>query len=269
MGNSKKAGLIIVKLGGSTITYKSSSKPRLRSETIKNLAKELAVVYKKYQLIIVHGAGSFGHPLAKKYRLTEGLKYKNSLEGFSKTATVMLKLNEIITGYLIKAGLPTVTLLPRGFITQTNGRMNPFDFSIIESILAKNLVPILSGDVVLDSRLGCSIISGDTIVAFLAKKLKAIKVIYLSDVDGIFDSDPKKNKKAKLIKEVDSDNLSLVLKGLKSSGRDDVTGEMEGKIKEIARNFPGVEVYITNGLKKANLQKILAGKSIGTKICFY
>lgn len=268
MGNSKRAGLIIIKLGGSTITYKSSSKPRLRNETIENLSKELATIYKNYQLIIVHGAGSFGHPLAKKYKLTEGLKYKNSAEGFSKTTDAMLKLNKIITGYLIKAGLPTVTLLPRGFITQTNGRMNPFDFSIIESILAKNLVPVLAGDVVLDSKLGCSIISGDIIVAFLAKKLKATKVIYLSDVDGIFDSDPKKNKSAQLIKEVNSDNLSLVLKGLKSSGRDDVTGEMEGKIREISRNFPGGKVHIINGLKKGNLTKIMQGQAVGSLIRF-
>ena len=88
MGNSKRLGLIIIKLGGSVVTYKDSPTPKARLSTIKNLSEELSKLHKNYQLIIVHGAGSFGHPLAKKYRLTEGLEHKDSLVGFSKTAII-------------------------------------------------------------------------------------------------------------------------------------------------------------------------------------
>ena len=63
--------LIIVKFGGSLITDKSSNTPQINNKHLKSISSILS--QSKYDLIIVHGAGSFGHPIAKKFNIEKGL----------------------------------------------------------------------------------------------------------------------------------------------------------------------------------------------------
>ncbi len=260
--------LLIVKLGGSVVTFKDSSKPKARINVINRLTQEIKEVLdkKEYGLILVHGAGSFGHPLAKKYNLSKGMKTQDQKLGFGLTTQKMIDLNSIIVSSLLKNGVPAVGLPPRAFITQSSGKLISFDHSQIKSFVEQNIVPVIFGDAVLDEQWNCSIISGDTIIPYLAKKLKTDKVIFLSDVDGIFDSDPKKNHKAKLIKEINNKNFKEILNGLTATARDDVTGEMKGKIKALQQSLKGLPVWIVNGLKEQTLQKAVKQVSIGTRL---
>lgn len=261
---------VIIKLGGSVITYKGNTAPRARIKVIHRLAKEIKSIFnsKEYRLILVHGGGSFAHPLAKKYNLSKGMKTQDQKLGFSLTTQKMIDLNSIIVSSLLKNGVPAVGLPPRAFITQSSGELIPFDHSLIKSFSEQNIVPVIFGDAVLDEQWNCSIISGDAIVPYLAKKLKADKVIFLSDVDGIFDFDPKINSKAKLIPVINNKNLDIIFRGLTATGRDDVTGEMKGKIMSIKTNLTGLQVYIGNGLKKLVLERILKGQQAGTNLHF-
>lgn len=262
--------LLIIKFGGSVITDKNQSKPKIRKATLKNLSQELYKLYQssKYQIILVHGAGSFGHPLAKKYDLQNGMKTFPQKIGFSLVSHTMLKLSMAIMQNLVQDNIPAVILPPHALIEQSSGQFQGFNHQIIQSYLNNGQVPILYGDVVPDNKWASSIISGDTIVTFLAKKLKADKVVFLSDVDGVFDSDPKKNPQAKLIPTITNKNLQIILQGLSATGRDDVTGEMYGKIMNIKNNLPNITVYIANGLKQNNLTKIVKQQQTGTKLCF-
>ena len=58
--------LMILKLGGSVITDKSTSYATADEKNIELIANEILKCKKdfNFKLIIVHGAGSFGHPLA-------------------------------------------------------------------------------------------------------------------------------------------------------------------------------------------------------------
>ncbi len=270
MGNrNRNKKLIIIKLGGSVITFKDSSVPKVRISVIKQLSLEIAKLDQKgFKIILVHGAGSFGHPLAKKYQLTRGFINKRSYEGFYKTILSMQKLNNLIINLFQQAGVPVIGLSPHGFIFQKNGKLLNFDISVIKKLMDHKLIPVLYGDPVLDIKLGCSILSGDVIVPYLAKKLHAKQVVFLSDVDGIFDDDPKINPQAKLIPQVNNKNLKKVLSGLKSSGRDDVTGEMTGKILSISQNLKRIPVIIMNGLNNGIVQAVLGRSPIGTKLRF-
>ncbi|MBU3957417.1 isopentenyl phosphate kinase family protein [Patescibacteria group bacterium] len=265
-----KQQLLLIKLGGSIITDKNKSLPTLKTSIIKRISQQLKNIYQsgKYQIILIHGAGSYGHPLAKKYNLHLGMKTREQKCGFCLTDHSMLRLNSIIMDYLLQASIPAVSLPPRSFITQSGGKLQDFNYHLIKSYLAQNQIPVLFGDVVLDNKWGCSIISGDTIVSYLAKNLKADLVIFLSDVDGIFDSDPKKNPKAKLIPEVTDKNLKQVLQGLTTNNQNDVTGEMQGKIMAIKNNLAHIPVYIINGLKAENLAKTVEQVQVGTKLLF-
>ena len=57
-------------------------------------------------------------------------------------------------------------------------------------ILANNLVPVTHGDVVFDEELGCSVASSDTIVQHLSNIFRPSHVVFVTDVDGIYDKDP-------------------------------------------------------------------------------
>ena len=262
--------LVIIKLGGSVITDKSKSIPTPRLENINNLSSEISDLYKlgKYKFILVHGAGSYGHPIAKMHSLYLGMKTVKQKMAFSKINQAMLDLNKIIMQNLIKKDLPVINFIPHTFIIQTAGKFTGMQIKSINQCLINNQIPVLYGDCVLDSKWGCSILSGDTIVSYLAQKLGANKVIFMSDVNGIYDSDPKQNPQAKLIRQINNKNLAKVLTGLTSYNKFDVTGEMKGKILKIKKDLRSIEVNIINGLNKNNLKKIMQQNQIGTRLQF-
>lgn len=262
-----KQKLLVIKLGGAVVTFKDSQIPKARISTIKRLAKEIKQISDQgYQIILVHGAGSFAHGLVKKYGIDKGMQTKQQREAFKLTQKRMLQLNKIIMDNLTQAGLASVSLPPHTFVTQNKGNLYKFNPKRVKKYLDKNEIPVLFGDMVSDKSWGCSVLSGDTIVCYLGKKFKADKVIFLSDVDGIFDADPKKNPQAKLILEITSENINQVLKYLSPTKRDDVTGEMQGKIQEIKEWLSSVTVLIANGLKPGSLLKALGQYRVGTKL---
>ena len=74
--------MFILKLGGSVITDKNKE-CSFKKQVMNNLAKNIKNANK--QIILIHGAGSFGHIQAKKFRLNEGYKKHEQLHGFSVT----------------------------------------------------------------------------------------------------------------------------------------------------------------------------------------
>lgn len=262
--------LIIIKFGGSVITEKDIHLPKVRINILKQLVTEIKKIIdlNKYRLIIVHGAGSFGHPLATKYRLQNGINTPEQVIGFSLTAIKVQELNSLVLSFLSKMGVPVIGMSPHAFVKQSNKQLIALNHTLVSDFINKGFIPVLYGDMVLDNATGGSIISGDVIVSYLAKKLKARQVIFLSDVDGICDSDPKLNPKAKLIPEVNNNNLRKVLNGTAVSNKNDTTGQMSGKILNIKQHLSGVLVYIVNGLKKGSLTKAIDKDQIGTKLHF-
>lgn len=264
--------LIIIKLGGSVITYKNSLVPKPRKDNIRSLALEISDLYKtgKYRIVLVHGAGSFGHPIVKKYGLHLGAKTLGQKVALGQTNQNMLDLNKLVVGSLLKEGIPVVPLSPHAMAAQSAGQLTIFDHQIIKDYIAHDFVPVLFGDAVLDDKMGCSILSGDTIVSYLAKKLSAKKVVFLSDVDGVFDKDPVKNSRAKLIRRIDGTNIKSVLRVLASVNHTsrNVTGEMYGKITAINNNLKKIKVVIANGLEQGGLTKALKKNSISTRLYF-
>lgn len=262
--------LLVIKLGGSVITYKDSKIPKARISNIKQLVEQVKELFSGgFQIILVHGAGSFAHGFVKKYKLQHGMKTDQQKKVFSQVKNSMLKLNGIIMDYLFRAKLKAKSFAPHNFITQEAGKLNNFDITLIKRYLKENQIPVLFGDMVLDDKWGCSVLSGDTIATYLAKRLKADKVIFLSDVDGIYTSDPKKNPKAKHLAEITNENLTQVLKYLSLTRRDDVTQDMLGKILEIKNNLKGLEVVIARGLKKECLLQAAKHAQVGTKLLLH
>lgn len=261
--------LILLKLGGSVITRKEAEKPTINHDNLKRIAREIAEsAYKK--LVLVHGAGSFGHPYAKKYaigdEIQDTLDLKRKMKGFSLTHDSVNELNTAVCEYLRINDIPAVPIQPSSFIITKNKRIKIADLTLINKYLELNFVPVLYGDVVLDEdeSIKMAVLSGDQIITYMAEKLKPERVILATDVDGIYNKNPKKYPDANLIKKVSS--LEQIETGEETTV--DVTGGMGGKVTELLNLLDlGIESEIINANKKDQIKKAINGEKVtGTTI---
>ncbi|MBS7652919.1 MAG: isopentenyl phosphate kinase [Candidatus Bathyarchaeia archaeon] len=252
--------MIVLKLGGSVITCKDRSMAA-NNDNIRRIAEEIASSRTR-RLIIVHGGGSFGHPLAKQYRIGEGYHSEAQLIGVSKIHGSMVTLNRMVVESLTAVGVPAMGIAPSSFMIAESGRIGSADFDIIESLADRGITPVLYGDIVLDRAKGFSIISGDQLAARLAIDLKAHKLLFGVDVDGVYTSNPKIVPEARLIERLPVSKLRGILE-VGGALTTDVTGGMFGKVSEASMAAEaGVEVLIFNATKPENTYKALKGESV-------
>jgi isopentenyl phosphate kinase len=251
----------ILKLGGSVVTHKDEYMSE-HTENIKRLAEEIAEAG-AYPLIIVHGGGSFGHPLAKKHGIAGGMVDKSQVFGFSETHQAMVKLNEIIVDILLNAGVPAFSFSPSSMLRTDGKRLNDLDTGLIKEYIELGMVPVLYGDAVLDSQQTFAILSGDQLIAKLSNDLGADGVIFGSDVDGIFTDNPKLNPDARFIESV---SISGNEANVGDTTHTDVTGGMRGKLSEAAEAVKGgADVLMVNAFVPGRVKAALRGeKVIGT-----
>lgn len=262
--------MIILKLGGSVITRKDSATPLLDHENLSRIAKEISdSSYDK--LIIVHGAGSFGHPYAKEYSIGEKIETEEELQkkklGFCITQNSVKNLNSLVCENLREHGILAVSIQPSSFVVTKNKRIYHANLDLIKKYIDIGFVPVLYGDTVLDldESIKMAILSGDQIINYLGEKLKPDRVILGSDVDGIYDKNPKKYPDAELVQVVTS---SEDLESTEGTGTVDVTGGMGGKLKELLSLAEiGIESQILNAGHDNLVKKAINGeKGIGTLI---
>lgn len=103
----------------------------------------------------------------------------------------------------------------------------------------------------------------DKLSALVASELDADLLIILSDIDGLYDDNPKNNPDAKLIKSVDevNDEVLALASGVSSGGR----GGMETKLQaaRLVTRFGG-KVLIANGKQPYVIKRIFEGEDLGT-----
>lgn len=257
---------VILKLGGSVITVKEEPlTPDL--PTINRLAGEIAKASPR-SVIIVHGGGSFGHPIASKYKIKEGYRSPDQLVGFSKTRQAMTVLNKLFLDALLRRNIPAVSIQPSACIVTENGRISYFELSPVEKLLDLGFMPILYGDAVLDTRTGFTILSGDQLISSLAINLDANAIIVGVDVDGLYTDDPKTNPKARLIEKATLQELKDLLGKIGRGKTIDVTGGMFGKIAELVPALEeGVVIKIINAKKSNRLYRALRNEAVvGTEL---
>jgi len=260
--------LLILKLGGSVITKKSEGKAEIDHKNLSRLAGEIAEAKRKgnFRLVIVHGAGPFGHIPAKKYGLDRKVNTKTRLMGFPVTHQSIERLNLMVVEALQKEGLNAVAYQPSAAGILKDGRIKYFPVYVMEKLLRLDIIPVAYGDVLVEESLGAGILSGDYLAPYLAERLKAERVIITTDVPGIFASDPKRNRKAGIIREINSRNACSINIG--NSTATDVTGGMKGKVMELLRLAgKGIESEVIGALEPGILKMSLLGKrGLGTII---
>jgi isopentenyl phosphate kinase len=201
-------------------------------ELLERLAHELADLPMR-PLVLIHGAGSYGHQIVSRTGLHHGLSGPESLLAMGETQRLQHVLNCQVADALLRAGLPVMPLQASAFATLRAGALEQMDLSVLKGLLDRGLVPLLYGVPALDHVRGCSILSGDVIAPHVASRLRVPRLIHLTDVDGVHTADPRVRPDAERIARISPTNWERVRPLLAGSREVDVTGGMAGKVGEL------------------------------------
>lgn len=221
---------VIIKLGGSAVTHKNAFET-INQDAIASAAKLVKQI--KGKCIVVHGAGSFGHFQAHEYGTASG--FSNDILkgriGFAKTRLSVTKLQHTITTVFLENGIPALGISPCGSWFTSSGLVTRSAVTPIVELLEAGFVPILHGDCVLDDVQGCSILSGDKIIQRLVEELRPKRVVFLTDVDGIYDKPPEKKDSMLLRKVYVKSDGQMTVTIATSNLHHDVTGGIREKLQ--------------------------------------
>jgi isopentenyl phosphate kinase len=253
-------GVQIVKLGGSVITRKGQEE-RLRPKVLDRLAVEAAEGWEhgRHPLVLLHGAGSFGHPSAKAWGLAQPPPGRAHRErGAALTAYSVRRLHLRVLRALLDAGLPARSVPPYPTAQNHAGKLQRLPSSPFQEILLGGEVAVSFGDVVRDDAWGSSILSADTLALHLARELPAATVLFVSDVPGVLETDP--HGRTRVLAELGEE----LPPGLKpKAGQADVTGGIRGKVETMqALARAGVRAGLISGLSHGNLSRALRGEHV-------
>lgn len=104
----------------------------------------------------------------------------------------------------------------------------------------------------------------DMLSAIVAVLRKARRLVIFSDIDGLYDQEPRLHPEARLIPRIEKiDDRTMLLAGGAGSRRG--TGGMKTKLQAVKLAMrQGIDTIITNGRNPDALYGILNGESIGT-----
>lgn len=258
---------IILKIGGSIATDKSKAVATVRKDVLSRIAREIRSVLdeENLQLVFVHGAGQHGHAIAKEYDLKTGVgKDPTKMRGALQCQQAIRELHSTFCKIFLGQGISLVSVNTEATILQKDGKIIQLHESVLHQALKTAMIPVLYGQMVCDTTQTMSVCSGDDIAVYLAHILQAEKIIFASDIDGIFTADPYDHPDAKLIREInirdifEKDDIAL-----SESHNMDVTGGLRGKVTAFRDAFEEngylKEIVLCNGLEAGNIRHVLAG----------
>lgn len=247
---------IVVKIGTSTLTHKTG---HLNIRLVEALCKTLSDLKNAGHEICLVSSGAIGMGTGKL-----SLQSRPS-DMATKQAAAAVGQCELMYTYdkLFSEYNHTVAqvLLTGADLDDPTRRHN------IESTLARLLelgaLPIINeNDTVATDEI--SVGDNDTLSAIVAVSVKADLLVLLSDIDGLYDMNPRKNPEAVLIREVREITSDIVARA-EGAGSALGTGGMATKLvaARIATSN-GVMMVIANGARPDALYDIVDGKPVGT-----
>lgn len=135
----------------------------------------------------------------------------------------------------------------------------------IETLLRLGTVPILNeNDSVSTEEIGTAFGDNDRLSALVASKIDADLLIILSDIDALYDKNPREFPDAKPIPTV-FEITHDIIKSAGGAGSEHATGGMKTKIEaaKIAANA-GCRMVLADGRAKKVIRRIIAGEEVGT-----
>ncbi len=250
----------VVKVGTSTLTYENG---KINYRRIECLCKVIADLQNRGEEIMLVSSGAIGVGMGKaglSSRPTE-TKKKQALAAIGQ-CELMFMYDKIFGEYNHSVAQ---ILLTKYAVETEHQRQNVIN--TIDELLSMNIIPIINENdtVAIDELEGNNFGDNDMLSAIVSGLISADRLVILTDIDGLYDSNPRSNPNAKkidVVEEIDENILSMAA----GTGSNRGTGGMITKLS--AADYAtkrGVEVYIINGSNPENLYEVLDGNNIGTK----
>ena len=248
---------IVVKIGTSTLTHSTG---HLNIRRVASLCQVISDIKNAGHEVILVSSGAIGMGVGKL-----GLRQRPK-DIPTKQAAAAVGQCELMYIYdkLFGDYHHTVAqLLITGEDVANDTRHRNFS-NTLNRLLELGALPILNEN---DTVATEEIVIGDndTLAAIVAKSVSAQLLVLLSDIDGLYTADPRKDPAARLIPRVE--RLDEGIKAIAGvSGSDQGTGGMITKLQaaEICMGC-GCDMVIANGNEPNNLYSILDGREVGTR----
>lgn len=226
---SKQKKILVIKLSGSVFNFKTTSK------SLKEYAQVLLDIQTKVQPVVVSGGGI----IARNYvNLARSLGSDES--SLDEMGIEISRLNAM----LLSAALGDSV------------------YPVIPSNLEEISIACQSGKIIVSGGLHPGQSTNAT-AALICEKIKADRFLNATDVDGIYDSDPKKNKKAKMFKEITIKKcLDLLNNESTQAGNYELMDIVAMKVIERSK----IPTYVIKSDPKIIRNLIMKNRQTGTKI---
>ena len=249
---------IVVKVGTSTLAHPTG---RLNIQRMEKLCKVLSDLKNMGHEIILVSSGAIAMGFGK-LNLSERPKDVPTKQASAAVGQceLMYIYDKLFTEYnhTVAQLLITAPDIEEGGVRKQNFH------NTLARLLELGALPVINeNDTISTEEFGIG--DNDTLSAIVAVTIQADILILLSDIDGLFDGDPRKNPDAKLIDTVEKIDEHIISLG-GGSGSNLGTGGMATKLRAAQMaTAAGCEMVIANGQSPEVLYDVAAGKRVGTR----
>jgi glutamate 5-kinase len=258
--HSKPPKKIVIKLGTSTLT---EGTPRLSFPRIFDLVRQIVQVQGQgcQVILVTSGAIAAGREALDFPELPKFIPAKQMLASVGQPR-LMTYYDQFFRMFKVTV---SQVLLTRSDITDRQRYLN--SRNTLEALMALNIIPIINeNDTVSNEEIRFG--DNDNLSAHVANLIEADLLILLTDQEGLFSDDPRRNKDATLIPVVDGAEIPPEIWQAAGGSRTHLgTGGMATKIMaaDLARRS-GTEVVIASGKRQDVLPRIIKGDKVGTRL---
>ena len=254
---------IVVKIGSSSLTHKQTSD--MDYIRMEKLVRELSDIRNqgKDVILVTSGAIAAGKKAVHVTEIpgdngVEAMAVKQACSAVGQ-ARLMMTYQRLFAEYNQVAAQ---ILMTKNTIVDNLNRFNATN--TFSQLLKMGVIPVVNeNDTVATYEI--EIGDNDTLSAIVAAMVGADLLILLSDIDGLYTDDPRKNPDARFIEQVDelTDELMEMCKA--TTGSNVGTGGMNTKmIAARIATSSGVDMLIANSADIGVLHRILDGENVGT-----
>ncbi|EWM52639.1 glutamate 5-kinase [Ruminococcus flavefaciens] len=258
MRNISEKQRIVIKLGTSTLAHKTG---KLNIRRMTNLVRVISDLHNSGREIIMVSSGAVGLG-AGKLGLPE--KPKDTKTKQAVAAIGQCELMHVYDDMFAKYSITVAQILLTKAIINNPSHCENF-MNTVEKLVNMDVIPIVNeNDTIAIDELELEIGENDSLSALVAELSRADLLLILSDIDALYDDDPRSNPDAKPIPLVEkiTPEIEAVAGG---AGTSLGTGGMSTKITaaKIATNA-GIDMIIMNGRDPEKLYDLFEDKEIGT-----
>lgn len=248
---------IVVKVGTSTLTHRTG---RLNIRRVEQLVKTLADLQNAGHEVILVSSGAIGLGMGKLGLMD---RPKDTPGKQACAAVGQCELMYLYDNLFSEYSITVAQLLLTKYILLEDRRKNVEN--ALERLISQGVIPVVNeNDTVAIDELELEMGENDSLAAVVATIANADLLIIMSDIDGLYDSDPRQNPDAKMIlvvREI-SEDIHAVAGG---AGTKFGTGGMATKIHAVEIAYESdIDVVLMNGQHPKKLYELFEDKPVGT-----